>query len=627
MAKILASKEQNVNAQRGGTSSIDAYTFKLEVIENYTKDNLSNVTINFYAKGNKNWSFNHMSGPGTEIVVDDIRKALVDVPQINAGSYTLLVTWTGDITHNSDGKKSINVYCGFYPNNSTDYLPVSTIVAIDGIKLTDIVRGFTSTPKLTVTKNGNSNYTNETQLYFTLTTSETCSKYTIYYKKSNGSSYTTGETKTINAKSGTFKVTGLNENTSYDVYVKAIRSDSGVSNDSNVVTEGTYQYPYVSKIETSNLVIGNSQKLTLYNPLKRNVIVHMKKDSVNGTQLYSGNTTDTSITFSPNIDTLYDSIPNSQSSNAVYYCEYSGHIVQSVNGKYTINPNECTPIFTDFSFKDINNTTLNLTGNNQLLIDNYSSCQFIIGSPNSKAMGRKGASIVKYMAYWSNGKYVEIQHTDSASEVNVGTVYKGSGNILIVYAIDSRGLQTSVTKFINNISYSNPSISDFKTQRKNGVDVVTYLQAKITLCKVDWNKSNRMNDLIYVAYRVDNGEAIIERDITDTFKAKATKSEGDSIIYDLSITDELAIHANGENGGFEFGKEFDIQLVVRDGYNNSYLYELVANGYVVDGKVCTSKFKDKSGNYHVGVNCMPDENHTLVVDGLPVLEYEVVDEW
>lgn len=101
-----------------------AYTFYLEVLLNSQniENNTSNITINHYAKGNNGWGYNGFSSPYSQISVNNTVKKTTTVASIpTSGAKTLIGTWTGDITHNSDGTMSITVTARYNPDTSSYY--------------------------------------------------------------------------------------------------------------------------------------------------------------------------------------------------------------------------------------------------------------------------------------------------------------------------------------------------------------------------------------------------------------------------------------------------------------------------------------------------------------------------
>lgn len=425
-----------------------------------------------------------------------------------------------------------------------------------------------------------------------------------------------------NTTSGTFTIKykdrastkSLDPNTTYKITVlcRALNHDSGIDT-SKQISGTTYDYPHITAVNTSNLTIGNSQKLTLYNPLSRTVTIKMNKDSASGTQLYSGTTNSTSITFTPTASTLYASIPSSKNAKCVYSAIYSTSTKTTSQYTYSINETNCKPTFSNFSYEDINSNTVGLTNNNQLLVDGYSNCKVTVSTSN-RAIAKNGASISKYIIYWGNSN-LDLSYSSTS---DVSSSITGSGNIVKVTAVDSRGLSTTITKTINNISYSKPIIESVSTQRSDGVNEETHLNLKISIWNGKWDNSSRNNSITFVGYKVKMGSGSYSDvyDITSSFLSKAkTYESGQAKNYSLDYSDNLQIHSNGSSDGFSIGTEYDIQLLIRDGYGQYYVYTLTGSTFVSDGKVGLSRFKDSDGNYHYGINGMPSSDCTLIVKG------------
>lgn len=100
------------------------YNYQCVVKENSYNiaNNTSNVTITFAIQGPWNPSFYEWT-TYYGIVVDGVTKASSsDAPYIT-NNYKQLLSWTGNVAHNSDGSKSINVGVYLYQNSPASYLP------------------------------------------------------------------------------------------------------------------------------------------------------------------------------------------------------------------------------------------------------------------------------------------------------------------------------------------------------------------------------------------------------------------------------------------------------------------------------------------------------------------------
>ncbi len=518
---------------------------------------------------------------------------------------TTLNEITGTVTHNVSGSANASISATF---KSTSWGWDATAQTAD-LQLPNIPRYTTITQSL--------NSKTETTIKMNWSAGNTVDY--VWYSKDNGATWVS--VGSVNATSGTYTISGLSPNTSYNIKTRVRRKDSQLTTDTSSLTVNTYDYPHITVVETSNLIIGNSQKLTIYNPLSRNVTIRMNKDSVSGTQLYSSTTTETSITFTPNASTLYNSIPNSKNANCVYSCIYEVSTRTTQTRTYAINESQCYPTFSNFTYEDISEM-VNLTGNNQLLVDNYSSCKFTISSAN-KAVAKNGASIKKYVVSWGSSM-VEVSYSTNDVSATITPSTSATGNTLKVTVYDSRDLYTTVTKTINNIAYINAVINELTTQRANGVDVQTFLRGKFTLWKGNWRNgtdSNYANQLTYVGYRVYNGTTWTDYfDITNKVKnVMSTYDNSNSTTISFDFNDKIELHANGSNGGFEIGKEYKIQVMIKDGTSTIVFtpnrYQATLQADVSDGKVGLARYKDNNGDYHYAVNGMPDDELNFNVIG------------
>ena len=400
--------------------------------------------------------------------------------------------------------------------------------------------------------------------------------------------------KTSTSTAETVEFTGLTANTNYTVYVSYVSTSANGSIASSTynATYATLQYPYVSAVGTSALTIGNSQTLTLYNPLSRSVTVYMKKDSTSGTQLYSGTTTGTSITFTPNATTLYNTIPNATSANAVYYCVYSNQNVGTKSGTYKTVGTEL-PTFSTSDWSYAANLTA-LTNNDQVVIPNYSTVTFTL---DSLAEAKNGSSITAYNVIWND--------TLALNGTTVGSTQTISGKTsssLSMVAKDSRGYQTTAP-------YVSPTIENIGTHRTDGIQAQTTLEMSGKFYATNFGGNGVTNTLHNVKYYT-----------------KLSTSDTWSTGYDIPVSNftidtdrgtfritDFQIHANGTSGGFTVGSRYDIKVEVRDG--QSLLGVATATSSVTDGKIARDVYQDSNGEYHEGINGRANANFIEYIHG------------
>ena len=505
-----------------------------------------------------------------------------------SGSYTV----TG-LRHNTN----YTIYGDFKRRDSGLWSQVKPSVTFNTLS------GAVSVTKLDV------NVIDESNVDVTWGASHTCDA--LWYSTDNGATWVG-----VNGYP-TFRISGLSAGKTYNFKVRVKRQDTQELGVSGTVQKTMYNYPYMTSMP--DFTIGDAFTLKLYNPLGRSVIVNGLA-STDGSLLFNASTAGTSMSGfnDENSKTYqYKSIPNSRSGmyRVQLICKELNRDTTVDGGTYSIIGTE-KPILPDADYWDVNPDTIALTGDNKILVDNYSTCRVSI-PVDSKGYSNYYANIIQYNASWgAKEDYISFSSDNDVSK----DIDKSSGNTVTVKAVDSRGLSSDyVTKIVQNVSYINSIVDNVSTERKNGIEQQTSIGLKVTLWNGNWGVDDRPNDIQKVAYMCkmkNSSEWSQVFDITNLFKEKAIKKITDEgIVYELDTDDELYIHANGTNNGFEIGKSYDIQVIIADGYGGKYIYESIGNATVTDGKVGMSRYKDSDGNYHYGFNGMPDDRYTEKVYG------------
>ena len=334
----------------------------------------------------------------------------------------------------------------------------------------------------------------ETSITMNWSCDSTVSK--VEYSTNGGTSWSTA-TSNANATSGSYTISGLSANTSYSIKTRLTRSTTSTNYSTTATSVTTYQYPYVSAVGTGTLTIGNSQTLTLYNPLGRSCTVYMKQTNTSGTTLYSkSGVTGTSLTFTPTASNLYASIPSATSGNAIYYCIYSNQTVSTKSGTYKIKGTE-TPTFSNFTYKDSNTTVTNVTGNNQIMVKGLSTVQVTISSANK--MVAQNSSTGKNYSINMSDLNASVNYSTSDIVKELGTINESGTKSLSVIAYDSRGLKQSVYKDVTVYNYSKPVINTI-IERLNNFENETTIKVNGTYTRLTINNTDK-NTITTVRYR------------------------------------------------------------------------------------------------------------------------------
>lgn len=120
------------------------------------------------------------------------------------------------------------------------------------------------------------------------------------------------------------------------------------------------------------------------------------------------------------------------------------------------------PTFSNFTFADVNDKTVALTGDNQSIIKGYSNIKITVATTD-KASANKEATMKSYSFNDQKANYSDTEDVSITSNgVTNGTIS--------VLAIDSRGNVTTATKVASGVLDYNPiKITSLSVARENGV--------------------------------------------------------------------------------------------------------------------------------------------------------------
>lgn len=488
----------------------------------------------------------------------------------NTGEHQL-ASGSTTIYHNSDGTKSfsasISGWLYSYGNTSGS----------GSFDLPTIPRYFSSTPKLELTSK------TETSATFKWSTSENAS--VIQYKIDNGS-WVDVETG-VNKSSGTFTVNGLSANTNYTIYGDFKRADSGLwATTKPSVNMSTYAYPYCNS--TPNFIIGNSLTLGLYNPLGRSVKVNII--GADGSQCTEDTTTGTSLTGYTNEtckNNFYKSIPNSNTGKYKVKVTYGSVVNTANNGNtYSTNANECSPVFSTFTYKDNNTNVTAITGNNQILVKGLSTLYVMIASANK--MTTKRSATPKNYNITCDTLNKNVDYSTNNIEVLVGAIANAGNKRINVKAFDSRNNNATAYKDITVLDYNKPVINA-SVKRLNDFENQTTLSIRGTFTKVLINNVNK-NTIKTIQYRYRETSGNWSNWTTVTFTLNDNKYSCNDVILSLDNT-----------------KSFEFEIKVTDNLDSN----TSATGVGV-GKPIFFISTNKKACY---------------INGQEILMYDVVDEW
>lgn len=598
MANITASNSKNVYATASPNSYPYVFTIKFEETGTTgSSGNQSNITVTGTLYG-KNISYDVSSAFTLKVFWYDnnsnsggvqVGDTLTLKSTVKGRTYTV----TGNITvpHKEDGTLSGYaklVYDG--SEGSSSFVPPNVDLSTANTALTSIPR------YLTVNKLENTSKT-ETSLNFSWATSNTCSKIIVYYKKSSEKDFnnSTKYNNTTGATSGTFSLTGLSPNTTYNIYIIATRKDSGLTTTTTTKSYVTHNYPYISKVSNTELPIGQAVTLTIVNPLNRTFSIQMKQEGwVSGDTLaYSAtNLTGTSVTFTPDSNLLYESIPNSTTGQATYSCIYSSSNL-TTTGKYVCVSENCKPDITttNLSYKDLSTSAQTIIGNDQVLVQGHS----YLGIAFEAATPKNYATIKSYtVTYGSVRKeYSGIQSSyDNILGSNVA-INSSEITSISISATDSRGYVSNVANIpLTILPWSKPTV-EVSLSRKNDFNAETIFIAKAknySVLEVDGVDKNLSHKKITFEY----------------YEGTTRPSEDDKIINGDLVDGVQFIPTGEELFELDSDKNYTFIVTITDAFDSGQTTAFLNKGIpilMIDGK-----------QLGVGVNCLPTSSGLHVDD-------------
>lgn len=423
----------------------------------------------------------------------------------------LLNTHTETVYHNTDGSKSCTLSASWYFNGSMGSTSYSWITASQSISLNKIDR---ASPAVTLTT---SNIT-ASSVNISATSSTTCDNWR--YSTNNGSTWTTFDSSSGTSKS--YVISGLSPNATYNLRVQARKVSNQVTGTSSTVSIKTLGGSILNSVNTviaDNSTVNITYNSTIYDSSYRHTL-EIKNGSttlLSFTNLVVTNGQNTITLTEQQKTSLLNAMSNTKSVSGTFsLITYSGSTqVGSASTKtanITTTETNSSPVFTDFTYADINSTTTTITGSNQSFIQGYSTLQITVTAATSK----NGANISSYSVVAA-----ERNVSSANTVIDVGTITVSGTVAVTVTAIDSRGYSASVTKNITVIEYEKISIVDCITRRRNEVENIIQVDLSGRISPIIINSINKNPfQKLYYRYTRTNLE-----DYSNTFELNATYTD------------------------------------------------------------------------------------------------------
>lgn len=351
----------------------------------------------------------------------------------------VLISKTQVVPHNDDGSKTIFVSASITLQITWSGIWVGSIQGSDAITLTKIPR----TALLTQTLADRT----ETSLTINWSTNEVIDR--LWYSSDNGSTWTQ-ETIT-EGRVGSYVIENLTVGTEYNIKTKVRRKSNQLVSESSTMVASTYSYPYAEIMP--DFTIGNSLIVVVSNPLNHTITVELLDANNNSVKSYQ--IAASVIVGYDDIDTqnaLYQSIPNSKRGQYKIRVTYNSHVSTNTGGYYEIDESQCSPSFGTVSYRDINQTVVAITQDDQKIVQNLSIVRYeITGMSAQKYASISSCSVLV------NGNNYNLTITGASANGGDAAISSGVDTWAKFSLTDSRGITATTWEKITILKYKAPT--------------------------------------------------------------------------------------------------------------------------------------------------------------------------
>ena len=472
--------------------------------------------------------------------------------QIQLKTGTVLASGQVTIPHNEDGSKSFTASCtaGIFEHDPN-------VSGSGSWNLPQIQRGAT-VQYLTLAAR------TETTLTYNWQTDKSCSD--VYYNLyTHAGEFILTSDSIGSGTSGGFTIDNLTSGTFYKVQLKCVCNE--ITTYSQTQDINTYNYPHASSLP--DFVIGDKVAIGIFNPLGHPVTVEMiAANNVVGSIETSG-TSVKGFDGQSAQSVLYNAIPSSLRDSYIIRATYGEHDpIYTQGGYFSVNEEACKPVISTAGYADVNNTSLAITGNDQNIVQNFSTVRYTAGLTI-----KDGASATSVKVKVNGQEYSLTISGNSATGGNAA-ITSGSNVTAEFEVTDSRGLKGYKSITVTVLEWNTPS----------GI---------VTIAR---------QDNFYTATNVKcdaNVSSIGSNAPTITYAA--TKEGDSSPSVTGTLTDNVTSVVNLDND-----YAWDITITVTDSFGGSTTY----NAHISRGMPIIYFDRIKSS---VGVNCFPSAQKSFEV--------------
>jgi hypothetical protein len=576
--------------------------------------NQSTITAKLYWMGLDSYGTTYSSATKDGAVTIDGSTSTFSgsgLAKLTGSEKKLIKTYSKTVTHNSDGTKSVALSAYFDVEltlSGTYYGRVSvsgtaTLNTIPRASSISSSANWTAGNNLSISvSRASSSFTHIARVYV---------NGVKVYETSSGSKFGTSVTASLN-QTEVFKQ--LNGKTSEDTKIELdTYSGSTKINTSTVYKTGTVTAPSASTAKIDNpagvstasgqgnstVYIDQSVQISITRSNSNFTHKLVFKDANSGATIHEKTGVGTSYTWTPSaseMTSMYNKIPNSiefdgQLDIYTYYGSYLVRSATNIDINYRVRNSE--PTFgTGYSYKDINSATVNITGNNQYIIQGKSSVRFELPT-SANASPKNGASIKEYVVSLG-GQSVTLAYSSTATLSHDFGAVSGSANLALqVTAVDSRGFTVTTTKTVYVLPYSNPTI-DGSAKRNGGFAEETTFDVKGSMSSLTIGTSSK-NAITLARYRYKLR--------SEAWNTTTHPWRNFTVAYPTTSSYD----ATNQTQNLDIYEAYDVEFEIKDKLTTVTVSRVVSAGQPI-------LFLD-GGLNAVGVNMFPKTANALDVNG------------
>ena len=353
----------------------------------------------------------------------------------------------------------------------------------------------------------------------------------------------------------------------------------------NCTGSGSFTLPTINRISVINSITGanTSDELAVayteyVAAYTNNLIIKLGNTTLQTITNYNSGA---SFTLSDSaLNTIYSSVTSAKTATLSFSLQtYSGSLLIGTSDPVskTLTINDSNPSIGSISYRDSNNNTVGITGNNQYIIRNNSILEVTL----TNLTAQNSATLASITV--AGGGVTQTRSlsgsSDSSEVFTLGTVNQSSNFTITATLTDSRGF--TATKTINVLVY------DYNLPT-----------ATISALRVD-NYYTTTNVTVNANYSSLGGHNTLS--LSAQYKKTSESSYGAAVTLTNGQTTSLTLDNN---------YEWNLKILVADSLGST-TYNLII------GRGLPMWFIDRLTS-SVGINCFPEQDKSLEVNGLRV---------